>query len=290
MTLTYAYFKPESFQEAFELVETIGRQTFRFLAGGTDLLPALRAKSLSIDCLLDLTGIKTLSQIKVEDNVIRIGALVTFRNLAKNEYVCQTVPALVSAANQLGAVQTRSLATLGGNLCSAVPSVDAAPPLLALDAKVVLKSKRGERIVPLDQFFVDPRRTVLGQDEILTEITVPVPATNFAACFMKIGRRKALSLSIVNGATGLSLNDNGEIEVARIALGAVAPTPMRIYEAEEMLIGNRPSPELMAKVAAVAEGKISPISDLRASAEYRKMLSNVLVQRTLDNALELVSQ
>jgi len=190
---------------------------------------------------------------------------------------------VAEAALQVGAVQTRNQATIGGNLCSAVPSLDGAPALLVLGATLGLQAQGKQRLVPIEQFFLGPRRTVLQPGEVLTEIIVPL-REDFTASFLRMGRRKALTLSIVNAAAGLAVNGQ-QVTEARIALGAVAPTPIRAYKAEQLLLGRKMSPELFAEAAAVAATEISPISDLRASADYRRQISVVLVRRALEIAL-----
>jgi carbon-monoxide dehydrogenase medium subunit len=180
-------------------------------------------------------------------------------------------------------VQTRNLATLGGNLCSAIPSSDGAPALLALGATLHLQSHGKDRLVPIEEFFLGPRRTVLHPGEVLTEIVVPLRA-DFTAGFLRMGRRKALTLSIVNTAAGLAM-EGQKISEARIALGAVAPIPLRAIKAEQFLRGRTMTSDLFAEAAAIASTEISPISDLRASADYRRKMSMVLVRRALEIAL-----
>ena len=155
---------------------------------------------------------------------------------------------------------------------------------MALEAMLRLQSKSGERLVAIDKFFVGPRRTVLAPGEILTEILVPLDE-GFAVSFLRLGRRKALTLSIVNVAAGLALGADGVVAKARIALGAVAPTPVRAPKAEQLLQGHRPTAERLAEAAAQAAHEIAPISDLRASAEYRRKMSAVLVRRALETSL-----
>jgi CO/xanthine dehydrogenase FAD-binding subunit len=237
-----------------------------------------------VDYLIDLadTG---LDHILFDDDQgqARIGAMVTFTALCEHPEVRLRLPSVAEAALQVGAVQTRNQATIGGNLCSAVPSLDGAPSLLVLGATLRLQAQGSERLIPIEQFFLGPRRTVLQPGEVLTEIVVPL-REDFTASFLRMGRRKALTLSIVNVAAGLAM-DGQQVSRARIALGAVAPTPIRAYKAEQLLQGRKMAPELFAEAAAVAATEISPISDLRASADYRRKISVVLVRRALEIAL-----
>jgi carbon-monoxide dehydrogenase medium subunit len=225
-----------------------------------------------------------LDRVVFENDEAKIGAMVSFATLCQHPEIRKKLPAMAEAAAQVGAVQTRTLATLGGNLCSAVPSLDGAPPLLALGGKFRLQAKGRERLVPAEQFFLGPRRTVLQSGEILTEILVPL-REDFKVNFLRMGRRKALTLSIVNVAAGVTVEEGGGIGCARIALGAVAPTPIRAYQAEQLLHRQKITSKLLAEAAAVAAMETSPISDLRASADYRRKISAVLVRRALENAI-----
>ncbi len=279
---TFEYLKPTGLSEALSVLDDLKEKKTQVLAGGTDLIPWLRGRVKDVDYLIDLadTG---LDHILFEQDQARIGAMVTFAALCEHPEVRLRLPSVAEAALQVGAVQTRNQATIGGNLCSAVPSLDGAPALLVLGATLRLQSQGNERLVPIEQFFLGPRRTVLQPGEVLTEIVVPL-REDFTASFLRMGRRKALTLSIVNVAAGLAVNGQ-QVSQARIALGAVAPTPIRAYKAEQLLQGRKMAPELFAEAAAVAATEISPISDLRASADYRQKISVVLVRRALEIAL-----
>ena len=279
---TFEYLKPTSLGEALSVLDGLKEKKTQVLAGGTDLIPWLRGRVKDVDYLIDLadTG---LDHILFEQDQARIGAMVTFAALCEHPEVRLRLPAVAEAALQVGAVQTRNQATLGGNLCSAVPSLDGAPSLLVLGATLRLQAQAKERLVPIEQFFLGPRRTVLQPGEVLTEIIVPL-REDFTASFLRMGRRKALTLSIVNVAAGLAV-DRQQVSEARIALGAVAPTPVRAYKAEQLLRGRKMTAELFAEAASVAATEISPISDLRASADYRRKISVVLVRRALEVAL-----
>jgi carbon-monoxide dehydrogenase medium subunit len=279
---TFEYLKPASLGEALSALDELKDKKTQVLAGGTDLIPWLRGRVKEVDYLIDLADLG-LNHIVFEQEQARIGAMVTFAALCEHPEVRLRLPAVAEAALEVGAVQTRNQATIGGNLCSAVPSLDGAPALLVLGATLRLQAQGSERLVPIEQFFLAPRRTVLQPGEVLTEIIVPLRA-DFTASFLRLGRRKALTLSIVNVAAGLAL-DRQQISQARIALGAVAPTPIRAYKAEQLLAGRMLTAQLFAEAAAVAATEISPISDLRASADYRRKISVVLVRRALEVAL-----
>jgi carbon-monoxide dehydrogenase medium subunit len=231
--------------------------------------------------LIDLAGLD-LSYIRVEAGIIRIGAMTTVAKLLASESVQGNFTCLAEAAEEFGAIQTKSMATLGGNLCSAVPSADLAPPLLILAAQVIIAGQNGDRVLPLEQFFTGPKKSVLTAGEILTEIELPVPPPRTGTSFLKLGRRQAMTLAVVNVAALVSLAEDGRtVESARIALGAVAPTPLRAGHAENLLQGQELSDALIEKAAFTAATEIVPISDLRATAEYRRDVSQVLVKRAL---------
>lgn len=279
---TFEYLKPTSLGNALSVLDELKGKNMQVLAGGTDLIPWMRSRVKEVDLLVDLTGVG-LDRIVFEKDQARIGATVTFATLNRDPEVGLRLPAIAEAAGVVGAVQTRNLATIGGNLCSAIPSSDGAPALMVLGATLRLQSHGKERLVPIEQFFLGPRRTVLQPGEVLTEIIVPL-RENFTASFLRMGRRKALTLSIVNVAAGLAMDGQHVVE-ARIALGAVAPTPVRAYKAEQFLQGRKLAMGLFGEAAAIAATEISPISDLRASADYRRKISTVFVRRALENAL-----
>lgn len=280
---TFDYIRPNGLDEVLRVLDGLKHEKARVLAGGTDLIPTLRAGATRVDHVVDLSG-ASLDGLVFERDRVRIGALVTFARLRRSAEVWTTLPATAESASLVGAVQCQNLATIGGNLCSAVPSLDSAPPLMALDATLRLQSSTGERLVAIDEFFLGPRRTVLEPGEVLTEILVPI-APGYASSFVRLGRRKALTLAIVNVAAGLALDADGRVAKARIALGAVSPTPVRARRAEEILQGHEPTPARFAEAAAAVADEISPISDLRASADYRRQMSVVLVRRALEASL-----
>jgi len=282
---TFEYLKPGSLGEVLHALDELRGKKTQVLAGGTDLIPSLRARTKAAEYVVDLSG-AGLDQVVFEKDQVRIGPLVTFARLCRHAEIRSRLPVIVEAAEKIGAVQTRTLATIGGNLCEGVPSNDSAPCLLVLDAKFRLQAKGKERMVAAESFFVGPRRTVLEPGEIMTEIIVPL-REGFGATFLRFGRRKALTLSVANAAAGVALTDNRQMERVRIALGAVAPTPIRARKAEQMLEGRAVTPELLAEAAAMASTEISPISDLRASADYRRKISAVLVRRALEKLVGL---
>lgn len=279
----FGYVCPNTIEEAFSAMSKARPGQALLLAGGTDLIPELRSKEKKADCLIDLSKLN-LNGIKCMNDKVIIGAVTTFRKLARDPIIRNELPILSDCANQIGAVQTRSLATIGGNLCTAAPSADSATLLMCLDAVLRLVSPTQERLVPVEDFFVGPRKTVLQDMEILTEIIVPL-VQNRKTNFKKIGRRKTVCLSLINCAAALRIDEKGIIEEARVALGALAPTPMRAMEAEKLLVGKNPSLELFEEAGKIAMNEIKPTTSYRASAEYKRLLTEAVVKRTLEDSL-----
>jgi len=274
----FEYLAPSSLEEAASLLSRDGAKP---IAGGTDLLVHMRAGVTTPKYLVDLAGLG-LSYVRQEAGSVKIGATTTFSELLDSELVRRQLPCLAESVAQIGAVQCRNMATVGGNLCSAVPSADSAPPLLVLDAQVKIVGQNGGRTLALPQLFAGPKQSVLKRTEILAEIEIPIPPPRTGTSFLKLGRRRAMTLAIVNVAVLISLADDGRTaEQVRIALGAVAPTPMRARQAEAILQGQTISEQLIDEAAMAAAEETRPISDLRATAEYRREVSRVLTRRAL---------
>jgi CO/xanthine dehydrogenase FAD-binding subunit len=258
----------------------------RVLAGGTDLLVDLKSAPRVPRVVVDISRAEDLKRIELTEQGLAIGALVTHDRIMRSPLIREMFPALVDAAHSIGAVQTRNLGTLGGNLVTAVPSMDSGPVLMALEAMVTLAGPAGRRQLALQAFFVGPRRTAMAQDELLTEILIPKRNLGKPAHFQKFGLRRGQALALVNAAASLWL-DGGRFREPRIALGAVAPTVMRATAAEAHLEGRAASAEAMAEAGRLAVGDARPISDFRASADYRRDLIAVLVRRALEGACAL---
>ncbi|MBI4190208.1 MAG: xanthine dehydrogenase family protein subunit M [Betaproteobacteria bacterium] len=257
----------------------------KVLAGGTDLLVELKSSPHVPEVIIDISRAEDLKIIAVTDEGLSIGALVTHTEIMRSALIREMFPALVDAAHTIGAVQTRNLGTLGGNLMSGVPSMDSGPALIALDALVTVAGPAGRRQMPLAEFFVGPRKTILKPDELLAEIVIPKQNFGKPAHFVKFGLRKGQALALVNVAASLWVGRDKQVFAApRIALGAVAPTVIRAPKAEAYLEGRAITPEAMAEAGRIAVGEAKPISDFRASAEYRQDLIAVLIKRALEGA------
>jgi carbon-monoxide dehydrogenase medium subunit len=260
----------------------------KVIAGGTDLLADLKFSAHSPNVVVDISRAEDLKSILVTDDGLRIGALVTHSQIMRSLVIQEMFPALVDAAHTIGAVQTRNLGTLGGNLVTAVPSMDSGPTLMALEAIASIQGPDGCRDVPLTDFFLGPRKTVLKADEILAEIVIPKQNLGKPTHFLKFGLRKGQALALVNSAASFWVDwDKHTFVAPRIGLGAVAPKVIRATQAEAFLEGRKITPEVMAEAGMIAANDAKPITDFRASAGYRKNLVAVLTKRALEGAYAL---
>jgi carbon-monoxide dehydrogenase medium subunit len=258
----------------------------KLVAGGTDLLPQMKVGMVKVRRVVDLSALPELQIVEQRpDGSLRVGAAVAARNLELAKPVLDTFTALAEGASVVGSYQIRNLATLGGNLANAAPSADMAPPLLALDADVLIAGPRGERKIPIADFFQGVRKTILAPDEMLVEIVIPAPGPGSAGTYVRHTPRRELDIAVVGVASQLTI-ENGRCIKARVALGAVAPVPLRATAAEARLEGETPTPELIEEAAQLAVQAASPISDQRGSAEFRRHLVRVLTRRTLNTAFE----
>lgn len=273
------YFVPVSIEKTLSILSKQNGKT-TIIAGGTDLIPRVRSQKIELGRIIDLR-LLPLNYIEVVGECIRLGACVTHNTIVESELLTEYCPALVEAANAIAGPPIRNRGTVGGNLVNASPAADLAPPLLVYDAHVVLIKTGSERVVPLTKFFIGPGETILADDEILTEVRIPMVSSETAAKFIKLGKRNAMTISLVTVAARLTMAQQGYINQARIALGAVSSTPMRAEKAEEALKGELPSVELFEKAGLVAGRETAPISDVRASAEYRRKMVSVLTRRAL---------
>jgi CO/xanthine dehydrogenase FAD-binding subunit len=256
----------------------------RVLAGGTDLVPELQASNRSPAVIIDLSRAMDLQGIDATDQGLRIGALVTHAELGRSRLIREQVPALAEAAQAIGAVQTRNRGTIGGNLASAVPSLDSGPPLIALEALVTLSGLNGVRQISLEEFFLGPRRNALQAGELLVDVVIPAKNLGKPSAFQKFGLRRGQALALVNVAAAFRIDQDANAFVEpRISLGAVAPTVLRARRAESFLEGRDiTTRDAMGEAATLAAAEAKPISDFRASAGYRRELISVLVRRALE--------
>ena len=283
----FEYIEPRSIPEICSLLYRYGDEA-KILAGGTDLLVRMKEKEIRPRYLIDLKAIPGLNFIRyVEGSGITIGALTCLSDLEESPLIQEKAKILTRAAPTIGAIQTRNKATLGGNLCNASPAADMAPALLALEARVKLIGLEGERIIPLEDFFLGPGETCLNPGEILAEIIIPGKMLGKTGVYLKHSTRRALDLAIVSTAVVMETgSDRAYIQDIKIALGAIAPTPLRLKSVEEMLKQELPEEPLLEQAAQKAATEVSPITDLRASAEYRREMVRVLLKRGIKSAWE----
>ncbi|MGQ4833016.1 MAG: FAD binding domain-containing protein [Candidatus Asgardarchaeia archaeon] len=282
---TPEFLTPTTEDELYDILDTY-KEKAKVLAGGSDLLLLMRKGVIKPEVIVNIMEIQSLKFIEENEKEVRIGATCTYSEIIENEIIKTNFPELVEAIKKIASTPIRNRATMAGNLANASPAADSAPILIVLGAKLKLKSKEGEREVPVEDFFLGVRKTVLKPNEIIREIIIPKKAKNFEATFYKLGKRNALVLAVVSTAVSIKLSENGTIEDARIALGSVAPVPLRAKKAEEVIKGKVPTLELIEECAKVAMNESKPISDVRASAEYRKEMVFVLTRRVLINTLK----
>jgi carbon-monoxide dehydrogenase medium subunit len=276
----FEYFEPRSLPEAVALLVRYGGRA-QPLAGGTDLLVELKEQLRHADCVVNIKKIPGIDELRFDPRQgLRIGALATTRDIELSSVAQKHFPSLVQAVRELGSIQVRNRATVIGNVCRASPSADTLPPLIADQASVFIRGEHGERSLPLEEFFTGPGKTVLRPGELVTEIVVPAPAPHTGKVYIKHGRRKAMELATVGVA--VTATRDGDV---RIALGAVAPTVIRARKAERMLSGKRIDGALIEAAARAATEEASPISNVRASAAYRREMVRVLTKRALQQAL-----
>jgi len=281
----FEYHRADTLEQASRLLVDLGDDTFLF-NGGTDLLVEIRERLRRVRNVIDIKAIPGLSDIIYDKTRgLTFGALVTVGRLERLPLVCERYPNLRAALASLGSIQVRNRATVVGNVCRASPSADTIPPLVADGAFIHIYSPTNMRVVPLAEFFTGPGRTVLAKGEIVTGITVPPAADNVGKAYIKHGRRKAMELSTVGVAVSLSMDD-GVCSDIRIALGAVGATVLRAPQAEAMLRGTRLDSAIVRSAADKAMEECTPISNVRASADYRRDMVGVLTGRAIKQALE----
>jgi carbon-monoxide dehydrogenase medium subunit len=281
----FDYVSPKSVKAAFQAIRGRGLN-YKVVAGGTNFIPNLRDGTVRPKLVVDLGGLKTLNYIKEKNAQIKVGALTTIADLLKSPIIKKRAPVLWAACSQFAGPVVRNRATVGGNLMDASPAADTAVPLLALKAKVRLRSLNGQRTLALDEFFTGYRKTAIKSGEILTEVAFPIPPRGTKYGYHKLGRRNAMAISVASVAVVLEMTGK-TCKGATIALGAVAPTPLRIAHAEALLKAKKVDVELAQKCGEMAAGSVKPIDDIRASADYRRTVSQVLVSRAICESLAL---
>ncbi|KJR48908.1 Xanthine dehydrogenase, FAD binding subunit [Desulfosporosinus sp. I2] len=281
----FEYLAPKTLAETLEMVARLGNKA-KILAGGTDLMVVMKAKAISPDYVIDINGVEELKGIVCEQGKgAVIGTNTKLAEIQFSEDIQAKYPALAYAASEVGSSQVRQMASLGGNSCNASPAAETPTPLVAMNAKVVLKSISGERELPLEEFILGVRQLNLAEGEMLTSFILPEPAQNSACRYTYMGRRDAMEIDCVNMAVTIELENDGQtVKNVRLVMGSVYPRPLLSKEVPALLLGQKLSDQLIEKAAEAAQGEAKPIDDIRASAEYRREIVKVLAQRLLKEA------
>ena len=279
MLPAFRFRKPSTLDEALEMLAA--EPETQPIAGGTNLIVDARAGTRKPEIVLDLGHLSELRGIEASNDGIRIGATTTITDLLESEAIATHAGALHAACRSFANPLIRNRATIGGNLCYASPATDTAPPLLVLEAEVELASRDGVRRVPMQDYIAGVRRTVRRPEELLTAVHLPAPVPGGSSVFRKVALRKADAITVVSAAVFLERAEDGRCARLRIALGAVAPTPIRATAAEDALLDSPPTPEAIDEAARRAADATSCIDDARATAAYRSHVSETLVRRLL---------
>jgi carbon-monoxide dehydrogenase medium subunit len=283
-TEPFDFYQPATLAEASRLLKENGPGG-RFLAGGTDLVIAMKEKGLLPKYIVDLKRVPGLSGIRENnDGSVAIGALTTMYAIETSPVITKKYPFLAQSAAEVGSIQIRNRATIGGNMANATPSADVAPTLITLNATAKIAGTAGERTMPMEEFFRGPGQNAMSADEILTEITIPKTGAELVGEYIKFSPRDMMDLAYIGVAVTYNLGSDKKCTGVRIVLGAVAPTPIRAKNSEALLEGKTLTEELAIQVGDEAARESKPISDVRSSADYRRAMVGVMTKRALLNA------
>ena len=285
MTKPFEYLRPSTSEEAIALKAKY-KDRARYWAGGTDLMLQWRAGEVDIDYCIDLTFVPTLNYIENERDSVRIGAMTSLDALDNAASLNQLMEVIGYTARLMCTKQTRTISTVGGNMCNASPGADLSPLFVALDSEATIMGSDGSRTVLMENFFQGVNETILKDEELLVEIRVPVPDHPREACYKRVART-FVDIALISSAVSIS-SDNGVVTDARISLGSVAPVPIRSRAAEQKLIGSILSEiddDILEEIGQLAATDASPISDIRAGKEYRLDMCTVLTRRSLEESV-----
>ncbi len=275
----FEYFKPMLVSEAINLL--LAHSNAAILAGGTDLILNLKQGIATPEVVIDIKGIDELKEIDLDGSHLRIGALVTFNDLIESDIVKDKFPLIAEVSKTVGSMGIRNRATMVGNICSAVPCMDSGPLLCVYDADILVSGSAGERKIPVSEWFLGNRETSIQEGEIVTGITIPFPDKKHAGCYVRLGRYAGEDLAQVS-VDLLALSD----DTYRIAFGAVAPIPVRAKKIENLLNGKKLDDVLIEKAKEIVSQEIAPITDIRASKEYRMHTAKVMFERGIKTAVD----
>jgi len=279
ITCEFTYLKPKDLPAAFEMLAHYGNQA-AILAGGTDLLVWMKEGKCAPQAVVDLKGIEDLHRLEIRSGALFIGPCVTFTEIIESPVVRNELPLLWECSRTVASLGVRNRATLAGNICSAVPSLDGAPALLDYDAVVSMENAAGRREIPISEWFTCPKRTAIRAGELLAGITIPLPQQKTGACYVKLGRYRGEDLAQV-GVGILALEDHEY----RVAFCAVGPIPTRARKIESALNGHSLTVAAIAAAQALIPEEIAPIADIRASKEYRMHMARIMLARGLETAV-----
>ncbi|MCF6364979.1 MAG: xanthine dehydrogenase family protein subunit M [Bacteroidales bacterium] len=278
----FEYFKPKNIEEAVKLLGKNPENT-KIIAGGTDLTVHIKEDVIAPDILIDIKAIPEFKDISFKNNILSLGANVTFSEIEENELIKNNFRVLWEAASTVASIGVRNRATLAGNICSAVPSLDSAPALFLYDAEIYVKSAENKRIIPIEDWFTEPKKPSLRNDEILTKIVLKFPETKSASCYKKLGRYKGEDLAQVG--MGVLALENKQY---KIAVCAVGPVPKTAKKTEAFLNGKELTEENIKQAQDILTTEISPITDIRATKEYRTHIAKVMLERGLKESVALL--
>lgn len=288
--MKFDYYRAENINAALELMDKFG-EAGKVIAGGTDLLIGIYNGKFFPKAVVDIASIKDISGINATEDSLKLGAAVTHSAICKeNGNIAKTYTALIEACSHLGSPQVRNLATVGGNICNAAPSAETAPALIALQCKAVVTGASGIKEISLEDFFKGPSQTVLRRTELLTHLVIGRPPSAAGSAYFRLSPRNALDIAVVNVGVYVKLDPSDKFEEVRICLGAVAPTPVRASDAEQLLLNKSLSTDLIKEASKLAKKAAVPISDVRASASYRKEMVAVLTERAIIKAHQRAKQ
>jgi len=279
------YLRARTVDECVQYLAEWGKEA-ALLAGGTDLIPKIKQGKLTVPAVIDLAFIPEFSMVAQDEKGVFLGSMLRLRALQNEERLAGPLAVLRLGAGHVSSMQVRNAATLGGNICNASPAADTVPALLLLDAVARIQGKRGAREAPMELFFTGPGETILQPDELLTGVSIPYTPPRTGAAYRKYAIRGDSDISVIGAGALVTLDAEGRIEMARIALASAGPTPLRMKREEQMLAGKLPDESLLMNVAGACAGSCLPVTDQRATKEYRKEMVRVWTADALKEAVD----